>query len=224
MDRKTLMTGMLIVRDPKTHIELMVDSGSRCSVIPCLRPATHPSITGFRSCLNKSEVFTFESVELELTLNLARSFTWTFVKDKLWFATLGLDFLNYFGLLVDARRGRLVLPDENPVKPPYIFGDSRFLFCFICHIYPPFTRKRIVSLYFGREVRTRLGVAFFEVYGPPVFHIKVFHKRSSETVGGTPPETDCPSPPVCIDSEVTLVQGPKELFDRYSDFFDLEYF
>ena len=22
--------------------------------------------------------------------------------------------------------------------------------CFICHIYPPFTRKRIVSLYFGR--------------------------------------------------------------------------
>ena len=46
-------------------------------------------------------------------------------------------------------------------------------FCFSCHIYPPFTRKRIVSLYFGREVRTRLGVAFFEVYGPPVFHIKV---------------------------------------------------
>ena len=39
-----------------------------------------------------------------------------------------------------------------------------FVFCFICHIYPPFTRKRIVSLYFGREVRTRLGVAFFEVF------------------------------------------------------------
>ena len=48
-----------------------------------------------------------------------------------------------------------------------------FIFCFICHIYPPFTRKRIVSLYFGREIRTRLGVAFFEVCGPPVFHIKV---------------------------------------------------
>ena len=31
----------------------------------------------------------------------------------------------------------------------------------------------MVSLYFGREVRTRLGVAFFEVYGPPVFHIKL---------------------------------------------------
>ena len=46
------------------------------------------------------------------------------------------------------------------------------LLCFICHI-PPFTRKRIVSLYFGQEVRTRLGAAFFEVYGPPVFHIKV---------------------------------------------------
>ena len=50
-----------------------------------------------------------------------------------------------------------------------------FVFRFICHIYPPFTRKRIVSLYLGREVRTRLGVAFFEVYGSPVFHVKVGH-------------------------------------------------
>ena len=46
-----------------------------------------------------------------------------------------------------------------------------FFFVFV-HIYPPFTRKRIVSLYFGRDVRTRLGVAIFEVSGPPVFHIK----------------------------------------------------
>ena len=45
-------------------------------------------------------------------------------------------------------------------------------FFFICHIYPPFTRKRIVSLYFGRDVRTRLGVATSEGSGPPVFHIK----------------------------------------------------
>ena len=109
---------MLIVRDPKTHIEFMVDSGRRRSVIPCHRPATHPSVTGFMSCLNGSEVPTFESVELELSLNLGRSFTWTFVKADILFATLGLDFLTHFGLLVDARRGRLVLPEENPVKPP----------------------------------------------------------------------------------------------------------
>ena len=172
MDRKTLKTGMLIVHDPKTYIEFMVDSGSRCSVIPCHRPATHPSVTGLMSCLNGSEVPTFESVELELALNLGRSFTWTFVKTDVLFATLELDFLSHFGHLVDARRGRLVLPNENPVKPPYVFGDS----------------------------------------------------RSSEAVAGTSPEIDCPSPPVCIDSEVTLVQDPKELFDRYSDVFDLENF
>ena len=45
------------------------------------------------------------------------------------------------------------------------FGNAflkflRFFFVFV-HIYPPFTRKRIVSLYFGRDVRTRLGVAIF---------------------------------------------------------------
>ena len=31
----------------------------------------------------------------------------------------------------------------------------------------------MVSLCFGRYVRTRLGVAISEVFGPPVFHIKV---------------------------------------------------
>ena len=51
-----------------------------------------------------------------------------------------------------------------------------FLF-FFCHIYPPFTRKRIVSLYFGRDVRIRLGVTISELSGPPVFHIKVEASR-----------------------------------------------
>ena len=170
MDRKALKTGMLHVRDPKTHIEFMVDSGSCRSVIPCRRPVTHPSVTGFMSCLNGFKVPTFESVELELTLNLSRSFTWTFVKADILFAILGLDFLSHFGLLIDPRRGRLVQTDENPVKPPYVFGDS----------------------------------------------------RASEDFAGTLPETDCPSPPFCIDSDVTLVQDPKELFDRYPDVFDLE--
>ena len=52
----------------------------------------------------------------------------------------------------------------------FVYGPQS-IFVFV-HIYPPFTRKRIVSLYFGRDVRTRLGVAIFEVSGPPVFHIK----------------------------------------------------
>ena len=34
MDRKVLKTGMLIERDPKTHIEFMVDSGCSRFVIP----------------------------------------------------------------------------------------------------------------------------------------------------------------------------------------------
>ena len=42
----------------------------------------------------------------------------------------------------------------------------------ICHIHPPFTKKRIVPLYFGRDVWPRLEVATSEVSGPPVFHLK----------------------------------------------------
>ena len=64
-------------------------------------------------------------------------------------------------------------PQQGGVNFSKFFWHKNSVFCFCCHIYPPFTRKRIVSLYFGREVRTRLGVSFFEVYGPPVYHIKV---------------------------------------------------
>ena len=42
----------------------------------------------------------------------------------------------------------------------------------IVHVCPPFMRKRIVLLYFGRDIRTRSGVAISEVNGPSVFHIK----------------------------------------------------
>ena len=51
------------------------------------------------------------------------------------------------------------------------------LFYFICHIYPPFTRKQIVPLYFERNVCSRLGVAICGVPGPPVFHIKMGASR-----------------------------------------------
>ena len=50
-------------------------------------------------------------------------------------------------------------------------------FFFICHIYHPFKRKRIASPYFGRDVRTCMGVAISEVYGPPVFHRKAGASR-----------------------------------------------
>ena len=52
-----------------------------------------------------------------------------------------------------------------------------FTFFFYSPYLPPFTRKRIVSLYFGRDVCTRLGVAISEVSGPPVFHIKAGTSR-----------------------------------------------
>ena len=46
-----------------------------------------------------------------------------------------------------------------------------FLYC-IVHVHAPFTRKRIISPNFGRDVGARLGVAIFEISGPPaIFEI-----------------------------------------------------
>ena len=72
----------------------------------------------------------------------------------------------------------LMLVDAHVLYAVKVGNDDLFiLFYFICHIYPPFTRKQIVSLYFGRDVRTRLEVAISEMSGPPVFHIKVVASR-----------------------------------------------
>ena len=43
---------------------------------------------------------------------------------------------------------------KTPSAEKSSFRFCSALYCII-HIYPPFTRKRIVSLYFGRDVRTR---------------------------------------------------------------------
>ena len=60
----------------------------------------------------------------------------------------------------------------------YIVHDSKpqqvlFFLILFAHIYVPITRKQIVLLSCGRDVRIRLGVAVTEISGPPVFHIKV---------------------------------------------------
>ena len=53
----------------------------------------------------------------------------------------------------------------------WTFAEFEVLFFEI--LYLPFTRNRIASLYFGWDVRTRLGVAISKLFGLPVFHIKV---------------------------------------------------
>ena len=70
----------------------------------------------------------------------------------------------------------ITLCSLTPLTSRWLFGLSRIrgalspmssstnksFFC-IVHAFLPFTRKQIVSLYFGQDVRTRLGVAIFEV-------------------------------------------------------------
>ena len=59
---------------------------------------------------------------------------------------------------------------KSLVAAIYLF---HLFFILLAHIYPPFTRKRIVSLSFGRDVRTPLVVAISEVSRLPIFHIKM---------------------------------------------------
>ena len=55
---------------------------------------------------------------------------------------------------------------------PLTKARNLFLLFFIFDIHPPFTRKQMVLLYFGLNVRTRLEVVIFEVSGSFVFQMK----------------------------------------------------
>ena len=75
--------------------------------------------------------------------------------------------------------GKLPILDVfvEKINPKNFFYFAIALYICIIHVYSPFARKGIVSRYSGRDVRTRLEVAIFEAYGPPVCHIKVGASR-----------------------------------------------
>ena len=70
-----------------------------------------------------------------------------------------------FDLFFDDEVIELIVMHSN------LYATSKGCCCCVVHIYPPFTRKRIISLSFGQDVRTRLGGA---TLGLTSFEFKCF--------------------------------------------------
>ena len=77
------------------------------SVIPCWHSNDHSSVTEYLAAANGSKVPLYETVELELSLKLNRTFKWRFQKAKVRFAILGINFLAHFRLTVSPHTGTL---------------------------------------------------------------------------------------------------------------------
>ncbi|XP_064471547.1 uncharacterized protein LOC135385882 [Ornithodoros turicata] len=100
---------LFYVTDRATKQQFLVDTGAPVSIIPA-------SITDRRGkpaapelyAVNGSAIHTYGERSLTLDIGLRRTFRWIFVVADIAYAIIGVDFLRYFGLLVDIRQNRLL--------------------------------------------------------------------------------------------------------------------
>lgn len=102
-------TGRLFVTDRSSKIQFLVDTGSDLCVFPRSAVRT-PCIKSKYdlTAANNSVIHTYGPVQLHLDFGLRRAFTWSFTIADVYKPIIGVDFLNYYNLLVDCRNQRLI--------------------------------------------------------------------------------------------------------------------
>ncbi|XP_075990274.1 uncharacterized protein LOC142985920 [Anticarsia gemmatalis] len=103
------LPGRLFVTDRKTKVQFLVDTGSDLCVYP--RHALHErrDKSNYQlSAANGSVIATYGYLQLCLDLGLRRNFPWRFVVADVTKAIIGVDFLNFYNLVVDVRNKRFL--------------------------------------------------------------------------------------------------------------------
>ncbi|CAK1578763.1 unnamed protein product [Parnassius mnemosyne] len=90
-------------------MQFLVDTGSDLCVFPYTslrerRPSTNYQLYA----ANGSLITTYGYVHLELNLGLRRDYSWRFIVANVTKAIIGVDFLSFYGLMVDFRNQRLI--------------------------------------------------------------------------------------------------------------------
>lgn len=102
-------TGRLFITDIKIKVNYLVDTGADVSVYPRTRIKGQLIKCGYELfAANGTTIATYGPTSLQLNFGLRRNFTWRFVIADVDKAIIGVDFLNFYGLMVDVRNRRLV--------------------------------------------------------------------------------------------------------------------
>ena len=103
------VSGRLFVTDRKSKMQFLVDTGSDLCVFPrtALRERRFPTNYQLYAA-NGTSISTYGFAHLELNLGLRRDYTWRFIVADVTKAIIGVDFLSYYGLIVDCRNQRLI--------------------------------------------------------------------------------------------------------------------
>lgn len=165
-------TGRLFVTDRQSKVQFLVDTGSDLCVFPRSALRERRSCTDFKlSAANGTEISTYGFVHLQLDLGLRRCFTWRFVVANVTKAIIGVDFLNFYNIIVDCRNKRLIdnvttmstfaktVIDKNISSVKILTGTGRYYH--ILDEFPEITRPagihRSISHNTEHHIRTTPG-------------------------------------------------------------------
>ncbi|CAH8649038.1 unnamed protein product [Dicrocoelium dendriticum] len=142
---------LFYVKDRRSSITFLIDTGAEVSVIPATANDKHSEPTYNLRAANGSPIASFGQRMMNLDLNLRRDFQWVFMVASVPFAIIGIDFLRHFGLLVDAGRHRLlddrtklgvdgVLSDAPVISPVFRIADAPSDYLSLLSEYPRLVR------------------------------------------------------------------------------------
>lgn len=99
----------LFVKDQKTRVEYLIDTGSDLCVYPRAKVKDRVTKTGYELfAANGSTIATYGTRTFNLDLGLRRNFQWSFVLAEVANPIIGADLLSHYGLLVDLKNRKLV--------------------------------------------------------------------------------------------------------------------
>ncbi|XP_063993916.1 uncharacterized protein LOC135171362 [Diachasmimorpha longicaudata] len=104
-----LASRRLIIRDVKSTLEFLIDTGSDSSVIPSRRHHTRSKPAEYQLfAANGSVINTYGYVLLNPDLGLRRDFPWRFIEANVSRPIIGADFLYHYHLVPDLHEGVLI--------------------------------------------------------------------------------------------------------------------
>lgn len=163
----------LFVKDKKTGVPFLIDSGADVSIIPPTK--AEPRSSDYKLyAANGTEITTYGTKVLTLDLGLRRQFQWPFIVAKVTKGILGADFLNQFKLLVDIHNRRLIDGVTNlSVRSEVTSVDATLnisttnnnsVFSDLLSMYPDITKPHLISKASKHDVRH-----YIETKSQPVF-------------------------------------------------------
>jgi hypothetical protein len=163
----------LFIRDRKSNVNFLVDTGSDCSLIPATKMDKQLPVTQTFNAANGTSIPVYGKKLVTVDLGLRRNFVFPFYICNVSNAILGADFLHYFNLKPDMRKRSLIdsctklnchgiVNNTDIFSVKTVFGNDKF--SRLLQEFPDILKSPCANQIVKHNV-----VHYIETSGPPVF-------------------------------------------------------